>query len=105
MRDLAELGDRDAELGHALVQEAVDLDRAVVEVPLRQPHRHAEGDEPLLGTVVEVSLEASALLVADLHEAGPARGDLLQRTRELQPQPHHLDEGAAAGGHLAQQLG
>ncbi len=79
VRDLAQLGDRGAELGDALVEQAVDVDRAVVEVPLREPQLHAERDQPLLGSVVEVALDPAALLVADLDEPGPARLRLAQR--------------------------
>ncbi len=103
--DLSELGDGNAELGDALVEQPVDIDRAVTQVPLGQPDGHAERDQPLLSTVVQVALQSTALLVADLHQPGTTGLDLLECTGELQPQPNHLDQGGAAVRHLAQQLG
>ena len=94
------------ELGHALVEQPVDVDRAVVEVPLRQPQRHAERHEPLLGAVVEVALEAAALLVADLHQSGPARLDLLAARAESSSRSRTTSTRVLLrAGDLAQQLG
>ena len=105
VRDLAQLGDRGAELGDALVEQPVDVDGAVVEVPLGQPQLHAERDQPLLGAVVEVALQPAALVVADLDQPRPAGLGLAQGAGHLRAEPDHLDQGAAAAGDLAEQLG
>ena len=105
VRDQPQLGDRRAQLGDALVEQAVDVDGAVVEVPLRQPQLHAQRDQPLLGAVVQVPLEPPAFLVADLDEPGPARLGVAEREGHLRAQPDDLDQGAAPVGDLAQQLG
>ena len=51
----------------------------LAEAPLRQPHRHPERHQPLLGAVVQVALEPAALGIADLDEPRAARLDLAQR--------------------------
>jgi hypothetical protein len=61
--DLSELGDGSPDLGDALVEEPVEVHGAVVEMALGEPQRHAEGDQALLGAVVQVALEATALVV------------------------------------------
>ena len=103
--DLAQLGDGGAQLGDGLVDQAVHVGRAVVEVALGEPQGHAERDEPLLRAVVQVALEPAALLVAGLDQPGPARLDLAQRRGELQAQAHDLDERRGRRGDLAQELG
>ena len=95
MRDLAQLGDGGAELGDALVEDPVEVDGAVVEVALGQPQRHAEGDQPLLGAVVQVPLEAPALVVAGRQQPAPARLGLGQGAGHLAAEPDHLDQGRA----------
>ena len=77
--DLPEFGDGGAELGDALVEQAVDVDRPSLEVSLGEPDRHPERHQPLLRAVVQVSLEPPPLLVADLDEPCPARLHLLER--------------------------
>ena len=91
----AQLGDRGAELGDGLVEQAVHVDRAA-EVALREPQGHAERDEPLLGAVVQVALQPAALGVARLQQPRPARLDLAQRLAELAAQPDQLDQQPAA---------
>ena len=59
MRDPPELGDGGRDLGDGLVEQAIDVDRAVIEVALGQSDRHAERDEPLLGAVVQIPFESS----------------------------------------------
>ena len=81
----AQLGDRGAELGDGLVEQPVHVEAAVAEVALREPDRHAERDEPLLGAVVQVALQPSALPVARVQDPRAAVGHLAQRLGELQP--------------------
>ena len=104
VRDLAQLGDRGAELGDAWSSSPSSVDGAVVEVPLRQPQRHAQRDQPLLGAVVQVALEPAPLLVADLDQPGPARLDLAQRAGSSSREPDHLDDRGRPVGDLPQQL-
>ncbi len=113
MRDLAQLGDRGGQLGDALVEECVDVDGAVAKVSLRQPHRHSQRDEPLLGAVVQVALEPQPFSVAHLDEPGPAGLDLSKGLGQLGSQPGDLHEagggrrdhseyGGSSGGRRAQ---
>ena len=104
MRDLPELGHRGPELGDALVDQAVDVDRAVVEVPLGEPQLHAQRDQSLLRAVVQVALEPTPLLVARAQQPGPARLGLGERVGDLDAQANHLHKGRAAGRDLAEQL-
>ena len=63
-----------------------------------------EGDQPLLGAVVEVALEPAAFLVAGMQQPGPAGLDLAERLPQLDPQPDDLDEQRARVGQLREQL-
>ena len=104
MRDLPQLGHGGAQLGHALVQETVDVDRALVEVALRQPQCHPERDEPLLGPVVEVALQAAALALPDRHQLHPAGLDVAQRPSQLEPKPDHVHQADGRSTDRVQQL-
>ena len=102
--DLAQLGDGRAQLGDGLVEQAVHIACAVVEVSLGQAQRHAERDEPLLGAVVQVALEPAALLVAGMDEPGAAGLDLAQRRRSSRRSRTTSTSVARGGRDLAQQL-
>ena len=102
--DGAQLGDRGAELGDGLVEQPVHVEAGVAEVALRQPDGHAERDEPLLGAVVQVALQPSALPVARVQDPRAAVGHLAQRLGELQPGADQLDDQPDVRGDLPQQL-
>jgi hypothetical protein len=102
--DLPQLGHGGAEFGHGLVQEAAHVDRAVVQVPLRQPDRHPQRHQPLLGAVVQIAFQLPSLLVSGLDESCPARLDVAQGAGELQPQPDDLDQGRRPQCDAAQEV-
>jgi hypothetical protein len=64
-RELAQLLERVREL-----LDGAEQHRVLVVTPGREPERERERDEPLLGAVVEVALQAPPLLVAGSHDAG-----------------------------------
>ena len=63
MGDLAQLGDGSCQLRDGGVEQAVHIEGGIVEMSLSQSQRHPEGNQPLLGAVVQVPFEAAALLV------------------------------------------
>ena len=85
----------------ALVEQPVHVDAALREPTLRQPHRHPERHQTLLGTVMQVALQAAPLGITDLDQPGPARLHLAQRAGELGSEPGHLDEARASRRHNA----
>ncbi len=90
-------------LGDALVEQVIEVDRAVLQVSLGQAQRHAQRHEPLLRPVVEVAPQASPLVVAGMQQPCPARLDVEHRTTQLQPEPDHLDEQRRGIRDLARQ--
>ena len=81
-----------------------DFDGYAVEVALREPQRQTEGHQPLLGTIVQVTLEATALVVPGREQSRATRLGLGERTGHLTAKPDDLHESGAPGGHLAQEL-
>ena len=76
-RELAKLLERDAELLVRLGQELVGVVRvSLLQLRLREPQGDRHGDEPLLGAVVEISLEPPPLIVAGRTPGGPRRSQL-----------------------------
>ena len=67
--------------------------------------RQREGDEPLLGAVVQVALEPAALRRAGLDEPGARRPQLLDARAQLRLQALVLDREAGRGGDGAHELG
>ena len=63
----------------------------------------AQGDELLLGAVVEVALEPLALLVAGGDDPGPRRLDLGQLRLDLRLEPVVLDGRRRGRGHRIEQ--
>ena len=61
------------------------------ELRLQQRQLERHGDEPLLRAVVEVALEALALAVAGLDDAGPRAAQLLQARAQLDLQARVLE--------------
>ena len=68
-----------AELVDRPVEQVIDVDSAVGQVPLRDPKVHAQGDQPLLGAVVQVAFEPAPFHVGRLQQPGPAGFDVVQR--------------------------
>ena len=106
---LAELDDGPLGLVVGVADQLDRLGRVVASLqPLPgQPEVHGEGHEPLLGAVVEVPLDATALRFRRVHRGLPALGQLLdpllQLHRPARPQqgpderpvdgrqpPHHM---------------
>ena len=81
-----ELGPRDRELAR---RRGVRLE-ARIEHPQAQRQRH----EPLLGSVMEVALDASARGVRGLDDPRPRRGELLTRVRVGERRGDQLGEAA-----------
>ena len=68
---LTQLVDGIAQLGHGVVQRAVDLGwRRSVERVLCVPEPQSDGDQPLLCAVVEVTCEVATFLVGDRDDPG-----------------------------------
>jgi hypothetical protein len=101
--DLAQLGDRGAQFGDRGVEQGADVGGAVVQVPLSQAQPHAQGDQALLGAVVQVPFQAAAFGVRDGQQAAPAGLGVAQRAGQLDPQPHHLHQQRGRRRHLPQQ--
>jgi hypothetical protein len=72
--ELAQLVEPDLELAHGVVQQRARHLRPGGELRPREAQLQRHGDERLLRAVVEVALQAPALLVADHHQPG-AGGD------------------------------
>jgi hypothetical protein len=100
--DLAQLRHGGAQLGDGLVEQAAHIGTAVVEVALAEPQCHAECHQALLGAVVQVALEAAALLVGDGEQAGAAGLDVAYGAGQLDAQPDHLHQQGGGGGDLAE---
>ena len=92
-RELAQLGQRPLHLELRLVQQ---IQRRVVlaDRRLQQLERHPHGQEPLLGAVVEIPLEAPALLVAGPDDPGARLAQLEQLGAKLGLQPLVLERQA-----------
>ena len=69
-RELAELFERLRKLVRGLAEETIRLLGVVLDARLREAEHERERDEPLLGAVMEVALEAAPLDVAGLDQAG-----------------------------------
>ncbi len=52
---------------------------------LSQAKSHSQGHEPLLGAIVEVTLQAAPLVIASLQQARPAGLHITQRLAEPGP--------------------
>ena len=84
-------------LAHALEQCGGAL--GVVADPAEgEPGEVAEGEQALLGAVVEVAADAAALLVGGLDHAGAGRGDLGLALAQGDLVAAALDLGGRAGG-------
>jgi hypothetical protein len=68
-RELAELVDREPELVAGLTQQLAGLTRIALDARLRQAQRQRERHEPLLGAVVEVAVDRTALVVGRVDHA------------------------------------
>ena len=63
--ELPQLADRGPELCDRLVEKLpVHINGAASKMPLRDPQRHPERDEPQLGAVVQIAFESLPFLVA-----------------------------------------
>ena len=105
VRQLAQLGDRPAQLGLGLVQARREL-RILVGPELRpqEAKREREPDEALLRAVVEVALEPAALGVTRLDDAGARGAEILQLSAGLGLQALVLEREARRRGDLLDEL-
>ena len=76
---LAQLVEPAGELGLGRRQQLAGGRRVALEPGGHHAEAEGDGDQPLLGAVVQVALEPLALGVADLHQARPRGGQLLVR--------------------------
>jgi hypothetical protein len=88
---VAHLADRVAQLGRGLV----DQRRGALRRRACLFESHRQCDESLLGPVVEVALDPSALLVRGLGEACPRGPDLLELDAHLRGQAGVLERQAS----------
>jgi hypothetical protein len=91
VRDLAELGDGRGDLGNRLVEYVVEVG-AGRQVPLGYPQPHAERDQALLSSVVQILLEPPPFVVAGLDQSAPTRLHLSERVAEHASQPGRLGQ-------------
>jgi hypothetical protein len=107
VREPAKVSHGPPELGHPLVEQpGHDLVRAHVspgDLPLRESQRQTEGDQALLGAIVEVALEPAPFLVAHLLQAGAAGFGLRQRQGGLRAQANQLHQRRRGRRDLAEQ--
>src|SRR5436189_3369138 len=76
-RELAQVPERDRQLFGRVLEQLLRGRRRVLRPLARQPQRERERDEPLLGTVVQVPLESTALGVLRLDEPVPGGAELV----------------------------
>ena len=88
--ELAELANRLLKLGGGLRERGGCRTVGAVAVP-QHGQGERQGRQPLLCSVVQVPLHATALPVTGLHNALPGRPDLLQLGPHLRVQPRVLD--------------
>ena len=104
MRELAQLVDRDRDLGERAVERVAGaLRRGRAELVLCVTQRQPDRDEPLLGAVVEVALDPPALLVAGRDDPRPRGLDLGELAAQLDAQSRDLDREPAGLDDLPQQ--
>ena len=94
--ELAQLGGRLAELARRLLEQLLRRRGVGVELLAREPQVERQRDQPLLGAVVEVALEAAALVVGGLDDPRPRRAQLLDPGAQLDVQALVLEREAAA---------
>jgi hypothetical protein len=102
--ELAQLLDRLGQTRDHRVQRRLCLSPAcLVELVLDVAELEAERDEALLRSVVEVALEAAALLVGRGDDPGPRLLDLSQLAADLDPEPGDLDREPRVQDHRVEQ--
>ena len=92
-REAPQVGDRVPHLGDADVELLVRRRRVLRQEPLCEVEPLGHGHEPLLGPVVEVSLQPPPLVVRDLDEPFPRGEQLLARIGVRQGERDELPEG------------
>jgi hypothetical protein len=103
-RQLAQLLQRVGQLGEGRVDGR--RGHAVVgDLAAGEPQMERQRDEPLLGAVVQVTLQAPALRVADLDQPQARGADLLDPRAQLRLQPLVLEAEGGGGGRAADELG
>ena len=95
-RELAQLLEALGELLAGLVQDLRGGRRVVRDARPREAHLERDGDEPLLGAVVEVALEAPAGGVAGLDDARARGGQLVARVGARERERDELGEALEA---------
>jgi hypothetical protein len=101
--DLAQVGDRRADLRHDLVECGSEDLGPIGERTLQAPQLQPQRDEALLRAVVEVAFEPAALLVAGLDDSRARRVDLGELQPHLDPQPGDLDRERRRREHAVEQ--
>ena len=102
---LAQLLERVGELLLRGAEQALRRGGVLVQAALREAERQGEGDEPLLGAVVQVALEPPALGRAGLHQPRARGVQLLHAGAELRLEPLVLQRQPGRARHGGQQAG
>ncbi len=92
LRQLAQLGERLGQILGGERDQLLGLARRRRDLGLDEPQPDRDRDEPLLGAVVQVALDAAALGVAGLDDAQPRGGELVARLRARDGQRDQLGE-------------
>ena len=91
VRQLPQVLDRGTDLHDGVVQRRLRLGGVGTQLVLGVPQREADGDQALLGAVVQVALDAPTLLVSHGGEPGPRLGHFVETPAQLDPEARHLD--------------
>src|SRR5215212_11107225 len=101
--DVAKLGERERDLVPRLT-EATGRVGVVTQAFLEQAEIEREGDQPLLGAVVKVALQALPFALAGLDHAGARTSELDEARSELCVQPPVLESNRGSRAHRCEQL-
>ena len=96
--ELADLFERERQLGLRRRDQLRHLGRIGLEPALDQVQVQRDGHEPLLGAVVQVSLDAAALGVARGDDPGARVGHVAHRAAEVGDVAHDRNDLVGAGG-------
>ena len=102
--DLAQVRDRGAHLADDLIQCGAEDARLARQRALQAAYPHAEGDEPLLGAVVDVAFEAPALLVACFHDSRSRGVHLGELKPDFDAEACDLDREGRGGEDAVEQV-
>ena len=103
--ELAQLGERVGELAPRLLEQGLDGRGVALGAGVGEPERHRDGDEALLGPVVQVALDPPALHLRGLDDPDARGAELLQPGAQLGLQALVLEREPGRGARRGDQLG